>query len=69
MNFGGGVNSTAMYFLVKEKKLQLDEVIFADTGSELPRTYIIVAQFKKIIEADGIPFTIVKSHLDKSLYD
>jgi 3'-phosphoadenosine 5'-phosphosulfate sulfotransferase (PAPS reductase)/FAD synthetase len=44
MNFGGGVNSTAMYFLIKDVGLPLDEIIFADTGSELPET---IEDFRK----------------------
>lgn len=69
LSFGGGVNSTALYFLIREKKLQLDEVIFADTGDELPNTYKVISQFKELIEKDGIPFMIVRSEIAKNLYN
>jgi hypothetical protein len=60
LSFGGGVNSTALLFLIKEKGMPLDEIIFADTGNELPETYEIIKQINP---------TIVKSELAKDLYD
>ena len=69
LSYGGGVNSTALYFVLRKEMFPLDEIIFADTGDELPETYITIEKFKKLVEADGVLFTVVKSHLAKSLYD
>jgi hypothetical protein len=63
LNFGGGVNSTALYFHIREKKLPLDEVLFADTGAELPATYETLKQFLAITKQDGITMTVIKSNL------
>jgi hypothetical protein len=62
-NFGGGVNSTAMYFLIREKNLHLDEIVFADTGAELPMTYDTLTAFLNIAEKDSVKMTVIKSNL------
>lgn len=67
-SFGGGVNSVALYFTLRKYNLPLDEVVFADTGCELPETYSIVERFKYVTEKDGIKFTTVKSDKSESLY-
>jgi len=69
LSFGGGINSAALYFLIRDRGLPLDEVIFADTGSEMPYTYEVVEVFKKLAEKDGIKFTTVRSPLSSNLYD
>lgn len=69
LSYGGGVNSTAMYFVIKEQGLPLDEVVFADTGNELPETYETVDNFIMLLDIDGIEFTTVKSKVAPSLYD
>lgn len=69
LNYGGGVNSTALYFVLRQKGFPLDEIIFADTGSELPETYQTVEQFRKLVEKDGVLFTTVRSGLASSLYE
>ena len=63
LNFGGGVNSTAMYFVLRERKMPIDAIIFADTGAELPETYSTVQKFEEIAKADGVPFITIKSKL------
>jgi hypothetical protein len=65
LSYGGGLNSTAMYFYIKEKELPLDLVLFADTGEELPRTYETVRQMKKLVSEE---FVTVQSKLG-TLYD
>lgn len=65
LSYGGGLNSTAMYFYIKEKGLPLDLVLFADTGEELPRTYETVRQMKKLVSEE---FVTVQSKLG-TLYD
>lgn len=62
LSYGGGVQSTAMIFLIKEGKLpKPDIVIHSDTGSEMPYTEEMVLRISKIVEEMGIPFEIVNS--------
>ena len=68
MNYGGGVNSTAMFFFIVENKMPLDEVVFADTGSEMPQTYETVKQMQKAAKQHGILFTVIKSNYG-NIYD
>jgi len=60
-SFGCGVDSVAMVLL----KSDYDEIIFADTGSEMPQTYAYLDYFEK---KSGLKITKVKSHLGK-IYD
>ena len=46
LSYGGGVNSTALALLLKEKGEQF-EMIFADTGAEYPETLAYVKYFEK----------------------
>ena len=63
LSYGGGVQSTAMIFLIKEGKLpKPDIVIHSDTGSEMPYTEEMVLSISKIVEEMGIPFEIVTSY-------
>ena len=57
-SFGCGVDSVAMVLL----KPDYDEIIFADTGSEMPQTYAYLDYFEK---KSGLKVTKVKSHLGK----
>ncbi len=68
LSFGGGVNSVALLvFMIKEKK-PLDEVVFADTGGEVPETYEYSKLIQSYLEEKGIPFRILKSK-SGTLYD
>ena len=60
INFGGGVNSTAIIALIKMKKLNYDncEAIFADTGAERSDTYDYIEYIKTV---SPIPIITVKS--------
>jgi len=62
LSYGGGVNSSALYFHILNKRLPLDLVIFADTGEELPETYDAVERMKNICKKDGIEFVTCQSH-------
>ena len=53
-SFGCGVDSVAMVLL----KSDYDEIIFADTGSEMPQTYAYLDYFEK---KSGLKITKVKS--------
>jgi|TARA_R110002020_G_scaffold444753_1_gene656382 3'-phosphoadenosine 5'-phosphosulfate sulfotransferase (PAPS reductase)/FAD synthetase len=60
-SFGCGVDSVAMVLL----KPDYDEIIFADTGSEMPETYAFLDYFEK---KSGLKITTVKSK-EGNIYD
>jgi hypothetical protein len=63
LSYGGGVNSSALYFyIVHIKKLPLDLVIFANTGEESEETMDTVRRMKLQCEKDGIEFMEVQSN-------
>ena len=57
-SFGCGVDSVAMVLL----NPNYDEIIFADTGSEMRETYAYLDYFEK---KSGLKITKVRSHLGK----
>ena len=69
LSLGGGVQSTAMLYLVQDGVLSKpDIVIFADTGSEMPETYKLINDvIKPLCRNINVNFEIVKSHLGHSL--
>ena len=69
VNFGAGVNSTAMIIEMVNRKMPIDYVIFSDTGGELPATYEFLEKMKVWFEEKNIPLIIVKSKYDCSIYD
>lgn len=58
--YGGGVDSTAMIIGMVARGERIDMVLFADTGSEKPATYIYVWMFSAWLERHGIPFQVVR---------
>lgn len=68
LSYGGGVNSSALFFHILEKGLPLDLVIFADTGEELKTTYQAVERIKPLCSTYGVEFITVKSDYG-NLYD
>lgn len=68
LSYGGGVNSSALFFYLIDNHKPLDLVIFSDTGEELPQTYDAVKRMEIVCRAYKITFVTVKSHLGK-LYD
>lgn len=48
-SFSGGKDSAAMFLLILEKKLTLDEIVFIDTGLEFEEIYNIIDDFEKRI--------------------
>ena len=70
MSFGGGVNTVALMVLLVEENSPLDEVVFADTGGEVPETYRAVEAACEYLSEHGIPLTIVKKRIKgRDLYD
>lgn len=68
LSYGGGVNSVALMILLLEEKRPLDEVIFADTGGEVPETYAYIDVTKRYLEPHGVPFVEV-SKKGSTLYE
>jgi len=56
INFGGGVNSTALVLICHDIGLKPDWIVFSDTGSERPETYASVRQMEAFCKAVGFPF-------------
>ncbi len=63
VSFGAGQNSTAMIIMMKEERIKIDEIIFAETKNEMPETYIFLKEFKKWCKKNRLKFTIVQSEL------
>jgi len=55
VNYGGGVNSTALLCEVVRRKLTVDVIVFADTGSERPQTYAYIDVMQAYLAAHGYP--------------
>ena len=55
VNFGGGVNSTAMLGGMVERHMPFDLVLFADTGGERPETYHHVDAVSNWLSSRGFP--------------
>ena len=45
--FGCGVDSTAGLLLAQEQGIKYDEILFSDTGGEMPETYAYMDYFEK----------------------
>ena len=71
ISFGAGQNSTAMIIWMKNNNIPVDNIIFADTGNEMPETYEFLKEFKIWCLIKEIPFNIVTSKLGnlKSYYE
>ncbi len=64
VNYGGGVDSTAILIRFAKEGIIPDRIIFADVGeAEKPETYAYVAMFSKWLEARGMPaITLVERY-------
>lgn len=63
LSFGGGVNSVALMLWLLEHSEPLDEVIFADTGVELPETYAYLPTVEAHLAAHDVKFTVVEGRV------
>lgn len=61
LSYGGGVNTVALMVLLVEENAPLDEVVFADTGGELPETYAYLDITRGYLEKHGVPFLTVQT--------
>jgi len=50
VSFSGGKDSTAMLLMMLEKNMQVDEILFFDTGWEFPQMYEHIAKVEKLIK-------------------
>jgi hypothetical protein len=60
VNFGGGVNSTALLLIMHDQGFRPDWVVFSDTGSERPETYENVEIVEKWCKKVGFPFATTR---------
>jgi len=59
--YGAGVDSTAMLIGLHERKISLDLILFADTGSEKPETYAYLPVIQDWLARHGMPpVTVLK---------
>ena len=65
VSFSGGKDSTAMLLMMLEKKMQVDEIVFCDTGMEFPAMYAHIKQVKDYIKR---PITILKGKYSFEYY-
>lgn len=63
-SFSGGKDSTAVVLHMIERGDRLDEVLCCDTTMEFPAMYRHIEKVKKVIEAAGIKFTLLKAEQD-----
>jgi hypothetical protein len=61
LSYGAGMQTFALLVMAEQGELQIDEVVFADTGAEHPETYDHIRKVAKpICDRIGIPFTTVR---------
>ena len=61
VQFSGGKDSTCMLLMMLERGMQVDEIIFCDTGMEFPALYEHIAQVRQYIKPYGKDITILKA--------
>lgn len=70
LSFGGGVNSAALMVWLTQHNRPLDEVVFADTGVELPETYQYLPLVESYLSPYEIPLTIIPARVrGRDLYE
>lgn len=70
LSFGGGVNSVALMIWLIRERHPLDEVVFADTGAELPETYAYLPRVEDFLSRHRIPLRILAARVrGRDLYE
>jgi 3'-phosphoadenosine 5'-phosphosulfate sulfotransferase (PAPS reductase)/FAD synthetase len=59
LSFGGGVNSVALMILLLRRNEPIDEVVFADTGAEVPETYSYLHLAHHYAATHNVSFTVL----------
>ena len=67
-SFSGGKDSTAMVLHMIERGDHLDEVLCCDTTMEFPAMVRHIEKVKKVVEAAGIKFTMLRAEHDFEYY-
>ena len=53
--YGGGADSTAMLIECYNRGIQIDLILFADTGGEKPHTYEYIKTFNEWLKSHDMP--------------
>lgn len=71
VKFSGGKDSTAMVLRMMEIGERIDEVVCCDTYKEFPAMYRHIEKVSKVIEGNGIKFTMLRAEnsFDYYLFD
>lgn len=67
-SFSGGKDSTAMVLRMIELGEHIDEVVCCDTYKEFPAMYRHIEKVKKVVEAAGIKFTMLRAEKSFDYY-
>jgi 3'-phosphoadenosine 5'-phosphosulfate sulfotransferase (PAPS reductase)/FAD synthetase len=67
-SFSGGKDSTAMVLELIARGYPLDEVLCCDTTVEFPAMYRHIEKVRKVVDAAGIKFTILRAEHDFEYY-
>lgn len=65
VQFSGGKDSTCMLIMMLEKGIQIDEIIFCDTGKEFPGMYVHIGKVEQYI---GRKITTLKAEKSFEYY-
>jgi 3'-phosphoadenosine 5'-phosphosulfate sulfotransferase (PAPS reductase)/FAD synthetase len=68
VSFSGGKDSTALVLRMIELGEKIDEVVCCDTYKEFPAMYRHIEKVRKVIEGNGIKFTMLKSEKSFDYY-
>jgi len=73
LSYGAGMQTFALLVMAEQNEIQIDEVVFADTGAEHPETYDHIENVAMpICDRIGISFTTVRmsrSHASCFIWD
>ncbi len=61
LSYGGGIQTTALAVLVAEGQVETDHIVFADPGSEDPRTYVHIKGMQQWLGERGLEITTVRA--------
>ena len=68
VQFSGGKDFTCMLLMMLEKGMQVDEIIFCDTGMEFPGMYQHIEEVRQYIKPYGKDITILKAEHEYEWY-
>ena len=68
VSFSGGKDSTAMLLHMMELEMQINEVLYCDTGMEFPAMERHIEKINKVVEDAGIKFVTLKSEKSFKYY-